>query len=416
MAFDRNRFQAAKLEVNKKTTEEVDKIFKPNFTRGDYHSIDEGKNYFRMMPPHNSDEPSMQPKVIYWLDCKVEEIKNDKSTGTFVIKPRPIFDSRVHGGTPKDIIDEYINFTKKVIFETVQDKEERLKLLSPINGWRSKDGKWNPGILPNQSFVCYATKGEIKPENLGRLELWKRDKDTLEKLNISEESDEPIVTDMFSHPTEGTQFVITKGRNNKGELFTLITKNSFDVKNVKDISKAYEEWKSSQIVSDEVLEKLSEMEPLSKQFKNAYKRSDFEKALTALQMFDEKHGYLTFQNQNFIDIVEEIDSYYSDVLEVTTSEENVVSKSDYLDINEMTRSELKDYIKQNKLPITVVGSMNEDIIRELIYQVESSNEEKSEVIVEEKEEVFNKEKTESVGSSEIESLKERLARLKKEKK
>lgn len=367
MAFNRDRFQAAKLEVNKKITDEVEKTFKTFSTRGDYHSIDKGKNYFRMMPPHNPDEPSMQAKVVYWLDCKVEEIKDGEPTGKYVIKPRPIFDSRIHGGTPKDIIDEYIKFTKKKIFETVQDKEEKTKLLAPINGWRDRTGKWNPGILPSQSFVCYATKGDIVPENLGRLELWKNDKETLEKLNISENSDEPIITDMFSDPNEGIKFIITKNLDDKGQIYTLITKDTFDPKGVKDVSKAYQQWLNSQKVPDEVLAKLEEMEPLSKQFKNVYKKSDFNRALEALEMFDEKHGYGIFKFPEFLSIVKEIEAYYPD----TETEKDSHSSYTPFDLNDMTRAELKQYIKDKNLPIRIVGSMSEDVIREMIYEIEN---------------------------------------------
>ena len=436
MTSIRDRFQAAKLEANRKVTEEVEKTFKSNSTRGDYHTIDEGKNYFRMMPPHNPDEPSMQAKVIYWLDCKIEEMKDDKPTGKTLIKSRPIFDSRIHGGTPKDIIDEYINFTKKSIYEAVQDKEEKSKLLAPINGWRDKNGKWNPGILPSQSFVCYATKGEIIPENLGRLELWKKDKETLEKLNISEESDEPIVTDSFSDPDEGVQFIITKGRDEKNNLFTLIQKNTFNARGSKNISGAYEQWASSQVVSDEVLEKLLEMEPLSKQFKNVYKDTDFNRALEALEMFDEKNGYGTFENVEFQKIIEEVAKYYinsnsNEREKPTTKEESVVKTvkqkiEKSLTIDEMDREQLKKYIKEKGYSIRVLSSMSEDMIRDFIVDYETEDteepknlpevdfsEEKSDIQPdtsfdkEEKEEVFEKKEV-------IESLKERLARLKKQ--
>ena len=412
MAFNRDRFQAAKLEVNKKVTDEVEKTFKFNSQRGDYHSIDNGRNYFRMMPPHNPDEPSMQAKVIYWLDCRVEETIDGEPTGKYVIKPRPIFDSRIHGGTPKDIIDEYIQFTKRRIFANIQDKDEKGRLLAPINGWRDKSGKWNPGILANQSFVCYATKVDIKPENLGRLELWKSDKETLEQLNITEMSDEPIVTDMFSDPNDGVRFVITKGVDSKGKRYTLVAKDTFDPKGAKDITKPYKVWQESQIVPDEVLVKLDEMEPLSKQFKNVYKKSDFERAVDALEMFDKKHGYDTFSEPEFIEIINEVSEYYSnETIDSPTKEESV--NSNILDINDMTREELKQYIKDNNLPIRVVASMSEDVIREMIVETESENE--REDPEDNHKEDLEKAFEESAETPVVESLKERIARLKAQK-
>lgn len=435
MAFSRERFQAAKLEANKKISDEVEKTFKSNLSRGDYHTIDEGSNYFRMMPPHDPEDPSMQARVVYWLDCKVEEMKDDKPTGKYIIKSRPIFDSRIHGGTAKDIIDEYINYTKKNIYASVQDKDERSKLLAPINGWRDRSGKWNPGILPNQSFVCYATKGEIIPENIGRLELWKKDKETLEKLNISEENNEPIMTDSFSDPNEGVQFIVTKKRDDKGVLYTMIQKNNFNPRGTKDISNAANEWLSSQIVSDEVLQKLEEMEPLSKQFKNVYKKSDFDRALEALMMFDEKNGYGTFEDDEFNKIVEEVASYYSKEseeekfeketgLSVKKSQKEVIKKD--LTLEEMGREDLKKYIKDKSYPIRILNSMDEDTIRDLIvdFEAEETSEKQEEPPKVEKpteiktkqdlkpNENFDKEQV-FENSQPQETLKERLARLRK---
>lgn len=367
----RDRFKAAKLDANKKVTDEVEKTFSySDSKRGDYHKIEDGKNFFRMMPPHSENEPSMQPKVVYWLDCRVEETDGDgKPTGKFTIKPRPIFDSRIHGSTKKDIIDEYIKFTKNVILNSIQDKDERQRVLSPINGWRDKTGKWNPGILPSQSYVCYATKGDIIPSNIGRLELWENDKKALERLNIAEQNDEPIITDSFSDPDTGLQFIITKGKDEKNKTFTTITKNAFEPPRgarPADYGKHYEEFLQSQKVSDEVLQKLSEMESLTSQFRNVYKRTDFDRALEALQMFDEKHGFNTFENDEFMEIVEEINGYYG--AESATSSE---PEAPTTDIYDMTREELKAYIKENNLPIKIVSSMSEEIIRELIISMET---------------------------------------------
>lgn len=371
--FDRSRFKAASIEANKKVTDEVNKALSTPSERGDYHKITDGVNLFRLLPPHEPDSPSFFPKVVYWLDCEVEEVDDDgKTTGKTSIKKRPIFDSRIHGGTPKDIIDEYIKFTKKTIFDTIQDKDLRTKQLSPINGWKGKDGKWNSGILASKSFVCYATKGDIIPANIGRLELWEKDKQDLEKLNFSEDSDEPIVTDSFSDPDEGVQFQIKKGVDDKNKNFTLITKVSFSApRGAKgnEISKAYEDFVKTQRVPDEVLQKLSEMTPLSTQFKNSYKRSDFERALKALQMFDQKHGYQTFENDEFLDIVEEIDKYYSNSDSSITSVEEVKKIKEEISYEDMTREELKIFIKENNLGIKILPSMTRELIIEMITEV-----------------------------------------------
>lgn len=395
MAFDRTKFKAAKLEVNKQVSQEVEKTLAiNNSNRGDYLTINEGINVFRMMPPHNEDEPSMQPKAVYWLLCKVPKVDSEGKpiAGEFTWVRRPIFDSRIHGGTSKDIVDEYIKFTKKKIFEDTQDKESARKMLAPINGWTGKDGKWNQGILVSTSYVCYATKGDILPENLGRLELFEGDKKNLEKLNIDDESGEVIQTDIFSDPDDGSQFIINKMRNDKGKWVNVISKKTFQPKpGIRDYNAAVKEFLEGQKVPDSVLEKLSTMEPLSKQFKNAYKRSDFEKALEALQKFDNDNGYHTFENDEFLDIVQEIDGYYP---EENNEEETAPAKkeemSDSNDLDSMTRDELKAYIKKNNLPIRVLASMNEEVIRQMIMEVETApEEEETETVPVEEETVDN---------------------------
>ena len=353
MAFDRSKFVAPKLEVNKKVTDEVNKTMKvTNSNRGDYLTIDEGANIFRLFPPHNPDEPTFQPKVVYWMECRVPktDAEGNPIEGEYEWKRRPIFDSRIHGGTPKDIIDEYIKFTKDFIFQN-NEAEDAKKLVAAINGWRDKSGKWNPGLLPSTSYVAYATKGDITIPNLGRLELFQSVKDELEKLNVDEKSGEIISTDIWSGPDDGIQFILTHRKNDKGRWEDSIQKRQFVPKDKKNIAQEWEEFAQSQVIPDDVLEHWSKMEPLSAQFKNAYKRSDFERAVEALQKFDQEHGYHTFENDEFLEIVKEIDGYYPDDEEEENNSYQEEEK--VLDYSEMSREELKKVIAQNELPIKV---------------------------------------------------------------
>lgn len=392
--FDRSRFKAAKLEVNKSSVREAESVIKKTDNkRGDYHSIDDDRpNYFRLLPPHNFEtEPSFQPKGIYWMECNVEK-RNEKGEGIgeFERKSRPIFDSRIHGNTPRDIVDEYINFTKKQVWATIQDRDLQKETLYPITGYKDKKGKWHPGISLSTSYVTYATKNGILPENIGRLELYKVDKDRLEELNISEDSDEPILVDLLSDPNEGVEIVITFSLEG-GKKKKVISKREADLKGIKgavNIGEAFEKFQESQVVPDSVLERLSEMEPLSSMFKNAYKRSDFERALEALQYFDKKNGYNTFEHDEFLDIVQEIDGYYSDELDnsetksdesiKTTAkskfsineqelDESIVNKS--LDIHSLTREEIKEIIEIKELDVKVLRTKTLEQLQEEVIEI-----------------------------------------------
>ena len=379
MAFDRSKFTAPKLETNKKVSDDVNKTMRVNNSnRGDYLTIDEGVNVFRLFPPHNPDEPTFQPKVVYWLDCRVpkQDAEGNPIEGEFEWKRRPIFDSRIHGNTQKDIIDEYIKFTRNAIF-TNNSSEDAKKLVAAINGWRDKSGKWNPGILPSTSFVAYATKGDITIANLGRLELFQSDKDELEKLNVDEKSGEIITTDIWSGPDDGIQFVLTRRKNDKGKWEHTIQKKTFVPKDKKNIAKEWEEFIQSQVIPDDVLEHWSKMEPLSVQFKNAYKRSDFERAVEALQKFDADHSFHTFENDEFLEILKEIDSYYPDE-EPEAEQEDTVTNAAVIDYSEMSREELKRVIAENGLGIKVFKSTSTEDLAKRVEEAMKAKEEPEE--------------------------------------
>ena len=160
-----------------------------------------------------------------------------------------------------------------------------------------------PGILPSQSFVAYATKGDITIANLGRLEIFQSEKNELERLNIDETSGEPISTDIWSDPDDGQQFVLNKVKNDKGKWEHIITKRTFVPQKGSDVTKEWQKFQDSQRIPDDVLEHWSKMEPLEVQFRNCYKRSDYEKAVEALMKFDRDNGFNTFENDEFIDIM-----------------------------------------------------------------------------------------------------------------
>ena len=61
-----------------------------------------------------------------------------------------------------------------------------------------------------------------------------------------------------------------------GKWVNVFSKPEFRPRPGGDVAKQYDEFLISQKVPDAVLMKLEEMEPLSKQFRNSYKRSDLD--------------------------------------------------------------------------------------------------------------------------------------------
>lgn len=373
MSFDRNKFKPAKLASNQemsKKTDELTKLGNSSDGRPGFHDIEEGVNIFRICPPHDSDSSSFESKITTWLPQEVDEKKDGKETGKKIIANRPIFNSRVHGSTQKDIIEEYISFVYKMISESSQDKDDRQSKMAPINGWRSKDGKWNPGIRYSTAYVFYAHKNN----KLARLELWKSDKDRMEELNISEDPNEVIMTDCFSDPNEGVSLIITRQKDKTGKWENILNKREFNPKKFK----SWEEFMSSERISDEQLMELEKAPSLKSLYQNSYKRSDFEKALNGLKIFDEKNNFGVFDHDDFLDICTEVDSYYpeDDLKELETDnkplKQTSEEKSDIFD--NMTRVELKSYINDKELDIQIKPNMNDDVIRQLIRDYKPSEE------------------------------------------
>jgi len=162
-AFDRSKFKGAKLSANKdsqKSAQENNKSFGNDGGRVGFLTIDEGKNVFRILPPHPDDTigAAYLPKRVSSLQCEVPVYKDGEDTGKTEVKAKNIFIATQHGGLPKDPIELYIDYVRKRANDEFQDKDDRAKFLYPITGWRGPKGDWNWGISPKTSFVAYAIK------------------------------------------------------------------------------------------------------------------------------------------------------------------------------------------------------------------------------------------------------------------
>lgn len=308
MTFDRSKIKGARVAAITETRKEADK-YSRFFTKGytDFLKIDPGMNTFRIAPPHDPAHTPFVPLRSTWLDVEVEELDDDRNpTGKRVIKTRRIFIATVHGGLPKDPIETYIKYVRQRAEDEFTSKEERQKFLAPIIGFRDKNGKWNPGIQPTTTYVCYAWDRQW---NLGRLELYPKDIAQIEKLNIDEDTGEPIETDVFTDPNIGRWLNINLFKNDKGKHERVLTKREFvPKKGIKstELAKAWEEFENSCRIPDDKLQEWYLKESLHSIYVNSYTRRDFDMAIDGLSRFDERHGYGIFENSEFIDELEEI--------------------------------------------------------------------------------------------------------------
>lgn len=359
------QWSAARLDVNRKVENETISLLKPKYEgkRGDYINLEEGNNYIRILPPHDENEPSLYPYSFYWMECLVTDKDGNQERKVKQIFNASVHGEKINGNTQKDVVDEFVKYIRKGLWN-IPNEDERNKKKASLFGWRGKDGKWNKGILSgllvNTEYVCYATKGDIIPENIGRLRLWKQHKEKLEEINASLSTE----FDVLSCPNNGVQLVFTKTKNSLGNIETFISKREFVRQpnmSAQQTGEAMIAFENSQKVPQDVLDKLEEMDSLSSQFKNQYKKSDFEYALEALQYLDNNklHFGIFGYDSPFLEVVDEIRSYFKE-----TGEKH---------IDEMNGDELIEYITTQGLPIVPKRSWSDDDIRDAIKAVESGN-------------------------------------------
>lgn len=378
--MDRKQLKATEVSVLKEQQATVNKLIGARFgDRAQYLPIEKGTNKFRLYPAHPKTSSFIYARTLHWLPSEMKVERSGREITE--IKNKPIFNSIAHGGTKKDIVDEYIKFTKKELEEEIQDEGQLRERLSPMTHWKT-------GILAKTTWVCYADKIASGEKEFGFLDISSSVKDKLNDLAITEDGDEPISVDPFTDPDDGKAIIITYNPNAK-------TPGGAD--DYKNYYKVTLEWKGNYALTDEQLEKWLKLESLESLYKNTYKRSDFENALRGLQLFDEKHKYGTFDHDAWILIVSEIDAYYPEEEvekdgEVWQEEDKEVTKTEVVEeeasqpkastmgdekipkavikdeFDTMDRTELKAFIKQHNLPILVTVKHSDDEIRDAMRE------------------------------------------------
>jgi hypothetical protein len=373
--FDRSKYKATNIAVIKEQEEKLNALVGSNGGRADYHKYDDGANKFRAYPGQDG-EPFYVPKVTSWLEVEIENKDGKKEW-----KKMPIFNAKVHGGYPKDLVEEYIDFVKKLVTEEYDDETERKKKINILY-----NGQTGTKISPGKSWVMYADKYKAGAKTFGRLEIGVSVKDQLNKLAASEDPDEPISTDPYSDPDGGRIFFVKKNTNEKdpNKIYAV----SIDLNKVTPLT-------------DEELENLSKHDSLSKQFIGVFKKSDFNKQLAGLQRYDEQHGFGAFAHDAWLDICQEIEAMIPDdnndsqdsqpaKKESTTvkataapakkaaepekkSAAPVKKKGDMFD--EMDRKALKAFIMDQELDIQVNNTIGDEDLRIAIREAVTQSQE-----------------------------------------
>lgn len=304
MSIDRNKFKGSTLNSIKDEQGRAEKALpalNSGSNRAGFHTIEDGKNFRRIAPPHNEGEPAYRAKSTVFLECEVNEFDDDgNQTGKKELKKKNIFIATQHSLSMKaDPVLTYIDFVNRLALDTITDKDKRQSFLYPINGWRGKDGKWNWGLKPDIKYVCYAWDDKGK---LGREELYPKMLDDMKKISISQNSDDAeIVPDIFTDPDEGYPLIITKQKNEKSGKTEYII--NCEMPNKKE---TWIEFFERHRLTDEQLIELTSKESLKELYEDSYTTRDFEMAVDGLVRFDTIHKYGIFQNEEFLDALEEM--------------------------------------------------------------------------------------------------------------
>lgn len=303
MSF-RGKFKGAKLSAIKDVQKDAESN-KKNFYESDgrvgFLDVDDGRNVFRIMPPHPDSESKSPylPCRRVMLKCEVDIYKDGEPTGETEVKNKYIFIATQHGGLPKDPVEMYIDFVRARAEDEFSEKTDKQKFLAPITGWKDKKGNWNWGITPKTTFVAYA----IKDGKFGRFELWESWIKEMDKLAINDSADQVIDLDPFSDPDEGIPLVITKQKNEKGKNEYIISKDEPS----RAKRESWEDFFQRSRVTDEQLKELMDQKPLSEMYgKNVYTTRDFNLALDGLRRFDEEFKFNIFDNEEFLSELEAI--------------------------------------------------------------------------------------------------------------
>ena len=341
----------------------------------EYLNLEDGKTIkIRIFPCHPGQEDFYVARKCYWMSFVGDDGEQHRGT---------VLDSRVHGGTKYDVVEEYVKYAKKKVGNDA-DKLEAL----------TGSGPKSNSLNPQYSWLCYADK--INGDDQLRAKLWefkKMVRDAINKLAFSEDEDEVIEVDPFTDPDEGLPIMVTYRKNpnkKKGENF-------YEVSFPKKVS--------ARPLTDEEIEYFMTLKPLSEVI-NRYGMRDFERALEGLQNFDTENEIDLFEDEDWLEHLEEIKAQYDaeedsedskpakkatkkvvkkvaepeDDEEEDEPEDNTEEDSDEDDEEEesgdefdkLDRSALKKYIVDNDLEISVKKSMSDDDLRNAIRSAKSS--------------------------------------------
>ncbi len=389
MSTDRSKFKATSVATMKNKDKQIESSLGKGGNYAGRHKILDGLNTFRICPyhPDGGGDVYAEPVVVWYLPCDVPERDDDRNIkkdgkGKAIMKriSKPIFHARVHGSSKKDLVEEYVKFTKKWADDTYssdKDKNEKQAYLKPLNPIQGKGG-----LAEKETWGCYAYKIHNGVWSFGLWEFGKAVRYRLDQIAASESGSDPLGTDPFTDVEDGIAVNITYNSKAGKPQDYYVTEKAPETegqgKNKTIISYA---------LSDAQIDELLAAQPLVKMFRGVYGRKDFDFALQGLQNFDKENNMGIFQHDEWLDIVEDLSKEYSE--EGQEEEEEGGDEFDAMD-----REELKEFNKENQCGILIKKAHTDDQLRDLLREWKSNQEEPEEEEESEEEEQEEEEESE----------------------
>jgi hypothetical protein len=274
----RSQLKATPIKSLKKQVDEDNEMIGA-YAANEYLNLEDGKTIkIRIFPAHPGVENFYLPKKCYWLSIA----GNDGD-----MRRAQVLDSRAHGGTKYDLVDEYVKWAKK---KWAKDSDR----LDALTG----TGPNSNSLNPQYSWLCYADR--VTADDPLKAKVWefkKMVRDALNKLAFSEDEDEVIEIDPFTDPDEGLPILVKYMKNpnkKKGETY-------YEVSFPKKVT--------ARPLTDEEIEYFMTLKPLTELLPK-YGIRDFERALEGLQNFDEENEMGLFDDDDWLEHVEEIKAQY----------------------------------------------------------------------------------------------------------
>jgi hypothetical protein len=397
MALDRSKFKATVVAA----TVEQDKELAASLGRdggnySKYIKCEDGDNLLRIYPPHPEEdgggEVFAEPKVTVFLPMMVVERDSNGQPIMESGKPKlkesvkSVFNSRIHANTPKDLVEEYVKLAIETLESDLshcQDAVAKSQITEKLNRLKGNYALKIQGLNYKSAWVMYVDRIVGSNSTFGPIEIGISVKDRINAIAASTDSaNNPLATDPFTGLDDGRALKITY--NSKATKPQDYYKTELDNTLVPTVI-AGATYNLPRVfpLTDDQLESFMKATPLAKRFKNCFTRRDYELQFEGLTFFDKKYNINLFQNSHFLEICEEIDTYYPEIeespadgsaktpldgvdkqaapIQAEAVQQVDEPESDMFDF--MKRKELADWHKAYKTGILIKPTMSDDDIR-----------------------------------------------------